>query len=707
VPGPLIALRWLRRIGPTVAMLVMAVVLALGNRPALAVAWGGAGLGWGLVQLVFRGEAERVLLRGGLQSIGCLLIPAGLASASTIDAWAHADDRAFWANGVASAAATMWAVAARRRSLRIVILASLTAPAIVAALVGVRSGAPLPVGIMPWLTSVLLVCGTACLHARSLRVTWSRLGGHEGPAGSNTRIAGHWWLPSMGAMVATSLIAAAGVTAFGVPPFDPERVFALFTSYGRGPFVIILLGLLCLIMFIQWFWSVGCPSARPHRGSPPRPEARPPVGILLAIGVLVLAASVIGVARQWPLNQDPGLTDQGAYLNYARQLQESPSGTVADRNRMPLYPLAVAMVFDRRASVARQMSVAKAVGVAIAMLGTAGLGLWMWWREGLLASLAMTSVVLSSIVMFKAPYAQADLLAFFLLLASAVACWRLLRAPSAVRGAFTGLLLGLAQLSKASAVAMLAVLLFVGLMGVLLPVRVSGIPRSKRRKLPVALAAAVVIALLTVMPYAANSARRYGSPTYNVNSTYYLWYDSWEEAMRGTVGHGDEVGPAKLPADQIPSFARYRRTHDVGDAVTRLRAGFDRQYIRAEDSYGWLPLMELALLGAAVSLAFSGRGTLRKYRLAIAFGGMTTLAYALSTSWWMVIAEGERFTLVLALPVLALCTVIMARGGRTVWISGPNRSVSLATLLLGGHLGVTLIRLPWLIGDAGRIVGGL
>ncbi len=53
----------------------------------------------------------------------------------------------------------------------------------------------------------------------------------------------------------------------------------------------------------------------------------------------------------------------------------------------------------------------------------------------------------------------------------------------------------------------------------------------------------VVVAFLAVLsPYLVNSKRTFGSYFYNVNTTFYAWYDNWAQASVGTIRHGDGVG---------------------------------------------------------------------------------------------------------------------------------------------------------------------
>src|SRR5262249_21141964 len=72
----------------------------------------------------------------------------------------------------------------------------------------------------------------------------------------------------------------------------------------------------------------------------------------------------------------------------------------------------------------------------------------------------------------------------------------------------------------------------------------------------------------------ASSRRVYGHYFYNVNTTFYVWYDNWAQASVGPYSHGDAVGWPSMPEDQLMSPAKYVRSHSMAQMASRIGDGF-------------------------------------------------------------------------------------------------------------------------------------
>ena len=92
---------------------------------------------------------------------------------------------------------------------------------------------------------------------------------------------------------------------------------------------------------------------------------------------------------------------------------------------------------------------------------------------------------------------------------------------------------------------------------------------------------------LTLYPYISTSKRIFGKYFYNVNSTFYIWYDSWADVKKGTRAHGDRVGWPKMPPDQIPSLKKYFQEHSFDQFIGRLLKGLIKVPAKAFYSYGF------------------------------------------------------------------------------------------------------------------------
>jgi hypothetical protein len=164
-----------------------------------------------------------------------------------------------------------------------------------------------------------------------------------------------------------------------------------------------------------------------------------------------------------------------------------------------------------------------------------------------------------------------------------------------------------------------------------------------------------VFFLITVFPYIHNSKLVFGHYFYNVNTTFYIWYDSWEQAEQGTRAHGDRVGWPDMPAEEIPSMSKYFREHTSKQIGDRLLSGAKTVIISAANSYGYFKyvVIYLSLFTVAI-LWFWQRASeivisnpLLCLFLILYFGG-----YFLLYSWYAPIADSNRFILSQFIPFM-------------------------------------------------------
>lgn len=436
------------------------------------------------------------------------------------------------------------------------------------------------------------------------------------------------------------------------------------------------------------------------------PRPRMVAVVALAVLVVVLALFAIGASRQSREQNRVTAADQGSDLYYARQLQE-PQKTVLNRNRMPLEPYLVSLVVERGATRARVHEVGKQVGFAVALVSLVILAAWMWRRSGPVPAVTAVAVVALTVYQFKAPYLQPDLLYYGLFTVAFFGLAEVLRRPRPMVGACAGFAVGLAQLAKSGALVLLALFVLVAVVTVLWRLRRD---RAFAARLAGSTAAVLLLFVCVVAPYATNSKNTYGSYAYNVNTTYYAWYDSWDEVVAGTLSHGDFEGPADLPADQIPSPRRYARTHSVGDVLARFRQGADTTRQVVFDSYGYAAFCAVLVAIALLLALLQPRRVLRWARTelpALCFGAMTFVAYTLISFWWVPISDGNRFVLCLFLPLVIVSVEAIRRLGRPIVIPIGPRAVDAATLSFVALTAGVLVFGTWAaFGPAGEIFGG-
>lgn len=171
--------------------------------------------------------------------------------------------------------------------------------------------------------------------------------------------------------------------------------------------------------------------------------------------------------------------------------------------------------------------------------------------------------------------------------------------------------------------------------------------------------------LLVLSPYLVESKARYGSYFYNVNSTYYIWYDSWEEAKAGTAAHGDREGLPGLPAKDLPSAGRYFATHDLGEMVERVRRGMQANYANLVH-YRVAEYFLVFVIALVVIAAANGRWLLARLAAADMLPAALFVpgyfaGYGLLYAFYAPIASGPRFVLSLVLPGLYVAALVTSR----------------------------------------------
>jgi hypothetical protein len=449
----------------------------------------------------------------------------------------------------------------------------------------------------------------------------------------------------------------------------------------------------------------------------------------LLVALFVVAGSMLFLNRAWEngqkVNTRISRTDQGAYIKQGILMRESDFGYVTPRNRMPLYPGLLALFMDKEelAQARREypedkafskavseafFDTGKRINVTLAFAGAVLAGVIFFRKFPRHHALNLTALAAFTVLLFKAPYVQAEILYYTLTFAVFVLCWRLFSRPSWWVALVAGGLVGLSHLTKASVLPGLLVVL------VFLPLDALW-QRWKDGRSPVGKIAATLIVvgvfLAVVYPYIARSKQIFGHYFYNVNSTFYMWCDSWEEATSRTREAGDRKGWPDLPPDQIPSFSNYLKTHTAGEIVWRVVKGVSVVFNSMMKSYGYLGICLAYLAFAVFLLAWKWRLVWRLFcrrpfpflALLAYFGG-----YYLLVAWYSPIIDGNRFVLGLFLPFLfTVSAVIVALAPRLrwTWKSHPCNSLTLFNAVLSVWIAVEiavicLLRIPGMYGGS-------
>ncbi|HEY54504.1 MAG TPA: hypothetical protein G4N94_13725, partial [Caldilineae bacterium] len=206
------------------------------------------------------------------------------------------------------------------------------------------------------------------------------------------------------------------------------------------------------------------------------------------------------------------------------------------------------------------------------------------------------------------------------------------------------------------------------------------------------------------------SKRNYGHYFYNVNSTFYIWYDSWGQAKEGTRAHGDRVGWPDMPPEELPSMSKYFREHTRQQILDRLQNGAQKVMYGVLHSYGYFRYVVIYASFLAIAVIWQWRKAKRTFisnPLLYLFLPSYFSAYFILYFWYAPIAKGNRLILAQFLPLIFILTWRSTRLLREVRLKIGRSSIDAIVVFNIVVLALLLIDLPCLIARTGELYGGL
>jgi hypothetical protein len=466
-------------------------------------------------------------------------------------------------------------------------------------------------------------------------------------------------------------------------PMRPVPSSALSTAR-RDPSLAVLLRVL------SWVWvaataagmiltaQIAC-----RRWGLPRLDARRAcraAAFVVVAGALAAFYVIAATEHGRRINISKARGDQSGYLRDAQQVYanwygQEPPDLVGQRNRMPVYAAYLALFWNPRMSDDEFFEAAKVLNVwlSLALLLVLAMVFYTWLPP--LAATNLLLVVAFGAFIFKAGYSQSELLFYTLFFLTFFLCGRLLVRASMpgdlLLAAAAGVLAALAHLTKAGALPLVGIFLAVyGLRELFRLFRAwSGARRAGLRRFlaRAAVAAAMTACLLAVLyPYISNNKRVFGRYFYNVNTTFYVWYDNWAQASVGTILHGDGVGWPTLPPSEIPSFAGYWHSHTARQILDRLAGGVRDMIVRSYHTFWYFKYvtMYLAFAGALiVANPQVAAGVARRRAPLAAFLAVYALVYAAGVAFYEPVSGTgtTRFLLVHLAPLMFALSYLFTR----------------------------------------------
>jgi len=397
--------------------------------------------------------------------------------------------------------------------------------------------------------------------------------------------------------------------------------------------------------------------------------------LLLVLG-LAIGIFVWGAGQQSTLvNTDVHAIDQSAYMSDAKGMAQTNLQFVGGRNRMPLYPALLSFFYKQEMSDEDFFECGKDVGIVIGIVGLVVTFFLFNQVSKPLDALTGTLVTMFTVFVYKSPYFQAEVLFYAINLVLFYLLLCLLWKPQVRTAALAGFVGGIGHLTKAS---VLPTLLLAALL-VLVRGAIDLWRQQHHVDTPAVgcrfsrfvlnhlyyVTALLGCFLLVIFPYIRTSKERFGEYFYNVNSMFYIWYDSWEEAEQGTKAHGDRQGWPDMPEEQIPSFRKYVREHSLGDILLRFVRGFRDLRDRITQSYGYAEFM-LVYVIALVLLFVQNRSqwpSLLLHRIhpcVLLFVAGYFLGYTILYAWYTPIAAGNRLILSQFLPAMLIIVWVLS-----------------------------------------------
>lgn len=349
--------------------------------------------------------------------------------------------------------------------------------------------------------------------------------------------------------------------------------------------------------------------------------------------------------------------DELAYMQFAIDAKETGFQYTGTRNQMPIYPYIQGVFYNPGMTLDELFIQGKQVNIWLSIISLIILFFVVRKFLSLSETISLILIVAFGLYALKSGYFMAEILYYTLSFLAYLGMSLLLKKHSVKLSVVTGILLGLGHLTKASILP--GFLLFMGMF--ILQHMVSYF-KSAKDNLNLDyfkdglknLFLIVFCFLIVISPYIFESKKIYGSYFYNVNSTFYMWYDSYEEAINGTIAHGDGYGWPDMPADEIPSLGKYFREHSFPEIVERIRYGLHWQVENITYQYSFFnyPIFLSVFLGLAFLLNIkNGIQLLRENWALVLFVLGYLFTYFFLYVWYSAVSSMSRFLFALYVPL--------------------------------------------------------
>ncbi len=384
---------------------------------------------------------------------------------------------------------------------------------------------------------------------------------------------------------------------------------------------------------------------------------------LLAAGIALFFLYLYLDIAQKQSRRNPDLTrsDQSAYIDFAKKAHESRLQFTGNRNRMPLYPWIQALFYLPQMADETFFQQGKQLNIVLSLLGLLTLGIAFFAKFSKLYAFYAILAIAFLVFAIKSPFFQVEILFYTLFGLAFMLSLDTLLSPKWRKSIGIGVLFALAHFSKASALP--GLLIFISSYGILFLLKLfnRSLDRKQVKRILYHALTPLVVFMALLFPYFQESKDKYGSYFYNVNTTFYMWFDSWDDAREWASIAQPRQGWPDRPDEEIPSLSKYLREHAADDIIERFRNGaaalFRSGCYSKHYSFGYCSQVGLNLLILALGLPLLFKGIRRRKSEQnmhiVWYVLLFFLLYVLSFAWYMpIIGWGHRTLLSLAIPML-------------------------------------------------------
>jgi hypothetical protein len=453
-------------------------------------------------------------------------------------------------------------------------------------------------------------------------------------------------------LLLVALVVVLFVVQWLVFPHKLRRMLPGILQY--SPIIIVSLPLIALFLMSFWKWL----RVKTHDNV-----------IWVVHGLLILSLVILAIiyyqgatkyARE--VNIDSTASDQSAYMFIIKEAKRLDFEYTGDHNRMPLYPFLQALFYHPDMDDQELFEQAKQLNLILSIILLVCLFMVLLRLFGFFQSYLLILIFAFSLYIFKAPSVQAEILYYSLSAFGFILMLAMLSRPTWLKAIATGIIVGLAYLTKGTILSSLPLFaVLYGVQVVLFGVQ-EKINHNKERLITFTQRAAyllvvLVLFALVIFPYAQALKLRFGHYFYNVNTTFYIWFDDWQMAIEEEAKHNFvNQWPSHLTDDELPNLRNYLREHSSQQIVDRFVSGFEGQFRNIFDkpfsvTNYWTSYLLILLMGILINLD-NFRKFAKKNAIPLMFTILYFTGYLIAFAWYCPIACGRRFPFALYIPFL-------------------------------------------------------